>query len=202
MLRFAWRSIRRLANRLEGEDLHRLIRNNLCINITCGHHAPKHDGKIANVGAQMIVPADHRRSNPRKGQLGMASKKILVIEDNQHNMKLVRALLKLGSYQMLEADNAEKGIELARRHRPDLILMDIQLPGMDGLEATRAIKQDSQTKDIPIVALTAYAMAGDDEKALNAGCTAHISKPLDTRIFLDTIGKFFAPNTSNKSAKR
>ena len=117
----------------------------------------------------------------------MQRKKILMIEDNVLNMKLVRSLLKIGNYEMLEALDAETGIQLVRRHRPDLILMDIQLPGMDGLRATRIIKDDPDIKNIPVVAVTSYAMQGDDVKASEAGCSGYITKPINTKEFLKTI---------------
>jgi CheY-like chemotaxis protein len=121
----------------------------------------------------------------------MANETVLVIEDNEMNMKLVRSLLQLGKYSVLEAIDAENGIQLAREHHPDLILMDIQLPGMDGLTATREIKKDPAVKDITVVALTSYAMQGDEEKARDAGCAGYISKPIDTRSFLETVDQFF-----------
>ena len=120
----------------------------------------------------------------------MENKTILVVEDNELNMKLVRSLLQLENYQIIEADNAEKGIQLARDHHPDLILMDIQLPGMDGLKAAEFISNDENIKDIPIVALTSYAMEGDKEKALAAGCVGYITKPIETRCFSETIVKY------------
>lgn len=123
----------------------------------------------------------------------MASGTILVIEDNEMNMKLVRTLLQMGEYHVLEAMNAERGIELARELKPGLILMDIQLPGMDGLSATRLIKEDSALKDIPIVALTSYAMDGDREKAIQSGCEDYITKPIDTKSFFDKISRFVKP---------
>lgn len=120
----------------------------------------------------------------------MANETVLVIEDNEMNMKLARSLLQLGKYSVLEASDAENGIKLAREHHPDLILMDIQLPGMDGLTATREIKNDPAVKDITVIALTSYAMQGDEEKAKDAGCAGYISKPIDTRSFLETVGQF------------
>lgn len=121
----------------------------------------------------------------------MPDKKILVIEDNELNLKLVKNLLLLEKYTVLEAVNAESGLELARKEQPDLILMDIQLPGMDGLEATQILKHDDAMKNIPVVALTSYAMEGDEEKALAAGCNGYISKPIDTKGFKDIISQFF-----------
>ena len=120
----------------------------------------------------------------------MGNKRILVIEDNELNMKLVRELLALGKHTILEATNAETGIQMAHEHHPDLILMDIQLPGMDGLEASKIISNDGDLKDIPIVALTSYAMQGDEEKAKHSGCAGYITKPIDTRCFLSVISEF------------
>ena len=120
----------------------------------------------------------------------MPTKTILVVEDNALNMKLVKSLLKMGQHDMLEAPDAETGITLARDKRPDLILMDIQLPGMDGLTATRIIKEDPSVKDIPIVAFTSFAMEGDEKTAFSAGCVGYITKPIDTQNFLETLEEF------------
>ena len=126
----------------------------------------------------------------------MKIRTILVIEDNPLNMKLVKGLLKIGNYKMLEANDAESGIQLIREQQPDLVLMDIQLPGMDGLAATKILKEDSDLKDIPIVALTSYAMQGDKEKALEAGCSGYIAKPIDTRKFLETLALYLEDENS------
>ena len=120
----------------------------------------------------------------------MKNSTILVIEDNKLNMKLVRGMLSLGDYTMLEAMDAETGIQMAREYLPDLILMDIQLPGIDGLKATKIISNDANLKDIPILALTSYAMEGDKEKALAAGCVDYITKPIDVKKFLETVISF------------
>lgn len=124
----------------------------------------------------------------------MENKEILVIEDNQLNMKLVRSLLQLGKFKVREAMDAETGIKLAREQQPDLILMDIQLPGMDGLNATKIIRKDPDLSNIPVVALTSYAMQGDEEKAKSVGCIGYIAKPIDTRSFLDTVAGYLEPN--------
>ncbi len=118
------------------------------------------------------------------------TKNVLVIEDNSTNMKLVRTLLQLGEYDVIEAVNAETGIEMAKKNQPDLILMDIQLPGIDGFEATKILKASPHTAHIPIIALTSYAMDGDKKKAKEAGCDGYIAKPIDTRIFLSQIANF------------
>lgn len=122
----------------------------------------------------------------------MANDKILVIEDNQMNMMLIRDLLQLEGWRVLEARDAEEGIQLAREQPPLLILMDIQLPGMDGLCATRIIIGDPQLKNIPVVALTSYAMQGDMDKAKQAGCVGYITKPIDTRNFAEALAQYFA----------
>lgn len=121
----------------------------------------------------------------------METKNVLVVEDNDLNRKLFSEILEIGHYKAFTAVDAETGLELAREHHPDLILMDIQLPGMDGLSATRLIKKDPGLKNIPVVALTAYAMPEDEQKALDAGCSGYISKPVDVRTFLDKISSFF-----------
>ena len=120
----------------------------------------------------------------------MDNETILVIEDNALNMKLVTSLLGIGKYRVLAAEDAESGMQVARENYPDLILMDIQLPGMDGLTATKILKADQKLSAIPIIALTSHAMEGDDKKALDAGCDGYIAKPIDTKSFLATIGQF------------
>ena len=127
----------------------------------------------------------------------MENKTILVVEDDELNLKLVRTLLQVSKFNVLEAMDAEKGIRLAREQHPDLILMDIQLPGMDGLKATQIIKSDPDLKKIPVVALTAFAMQGDEEKALAAGCDGYITKPINTREFREKIENYYSPNADN-----
>lgn len=121
---------------------------------------------------------------------------ILVVEDNEMNMKLFRSLINKANLHIIEANNAEDGIQLAKIHKPNLILMDIQLPNMDGLQATRLLKQDKDTQisHIPIIAITSHAMVGDDKKATDAGCDGYITKPINTRTFLNEILLFINPN--------
>ncbi|MDY7036811.1 MAG: response regulator [Thermodesulfobacteriota bacterium] len=121
----------------------------------------------------------------------MENKTILIVEDDELNMKLLKGLLSLDRYHVLEAVNAEIAMDLIQEHKPDLILMDIQLPGIDGLSATQIIKGNPEFKDISIVALTSFAMQGDEEKAFSAGCNGYITKPIETRSFLDQISQFF-----------
>ena len=116
--------------------------------------------------------------------------KILIIEDNELNMKLIEAVLQTTECTLIKAIDAESGLDLVRENKPDLILMDIQLPGMDGLSATRIIKGDPDLNAIPIVALSSHAMLGDEDKAKDAGCDGYITKPIDTRTFLQAIGQY------------
>jgi CheY-like chemotaxis protein len=113
----------------------------------------------------------------------MVKGKILIIDDNPMNLELVSDLLEVNGFEVLQANDALTGIDIAKQEKPDLILMDIQLPGMDGLTATKILRAEPATKTIPIVALTAHAMKGDEKKVLYAGCVGYISKPIDTRAF-------------------
>jgi two-component system cell cycle response regulator DivK len=113
--------------------------------------------------------------------------KVLIIEDNAANMTLATFLLQSAGHSVLSATDAETGLTLARSQQPDLVLMDIQLPGMDGLEATGLLKSDESTRDIPVIALTALAMKGDEERIRAAGCDGYIAKPLAYKDFLATI---------------
>lgn len=119
----------------------------------------------------------------------MAEGKVLVIEDNPANLDLVVALLEIIGLDVISAMTAEDGIELAKAESPDLILMDISLPGMDGLTATRIIREDAKTSKIPVVAMSSHAMKGDKEKAIEAGCMGYIMKPLDTKEFIKYVEK-------------
>jgi two-component system cell cycle response regulator DivK len=114
-------------------------------------------------------------------------KTILIVEDEPKNLKLLRDLLQRFGYEILEALDGEQGVKLAGERMPDLILMDIMMPKMDGLEATRIIKANTKTKHIPIIALTSYAMKGDREKTIEAGCDGYLAKPFDIKEVLKTI---------------
>lgn len=120
----------------------------------------------------------------------MSGARILVVDDNPTNLKLVSDVLEYDGYQILKAVDAEAALEIVKSHPPDLILMDIALPGMDGLTLTRLLKGDGNTRTIVIVALTAYAMKGDDQKAHDAGCDGYITKPIDTRRLSDTVAGY------------
>jgi CheY-like chemotaxis protein len=122
----------------------------------------------------------------------MAGERILIVDDNATNLKLVAYLMKANGYTVDTALDAESAIVAIRNNHPDVILMDIQLPGIDGLELTRRLKADPATRDIVIVAVTAYAMKGDQAKALAAGCDDYITKPIDTRALPETIARHLA----------
>jgi CheY-like chemotaxis protein len=117
-------------------------------------------------------------------------KTILVVEDNEINMKLVVAVLELGNYRTLTASDAETGLPLARDHQPDLILMDLQLPGMDGVSATALLKADKKLKKIPVIALTGHASAGFGITPEEAGFSGLITKPFGVRSFLEAISGY------------
>ncbi|MBP7764555.1 MAG: response regulator [Deltaproteobacteria bacterium] len=117
-------------------------------------------------------------------------KKILVVEDNEQNRYLMEYMLKVNGYAVMMASSGEQAIVLAKSEKPDLILMDIQLPDLDGLEVTRRIRAAEADKRIPIVAVTSFAMTGDREKALAAGCDGYIEKPIDPENFLSSIAGY------------
>jgi two-component system cell cycle response regulator DivK len=118
------------------------------------------------------------------------TRRILVVEDQEDNRRIIRDLLQSVGYQLIEAADGAAGVRLAKEERPDLILMDIQLPVLDGYEATRRIKADPELRPIPIVVVTSYALSGDDAKAKTAGCDAYVAKPFSPRALLATIRKF------------
>ena len=117
-------------------------------------------------------------------------KTVLIVEDNELNMKLFHDLLAAHGYRTIQTRNGIEAIELARQHKPDLVLMDIQLPEVSGLEVTRWMKADKELHDIPVIAVTAFAMKGDEEKIREGGCEAYIAKPISVNQFLDTIRQF------------
>ncbi|NOY09679.1 MAG: response regulator [Spirochaetes bacterium] len=117
-------------------------------------------------------------------------KTVLAVEDNRLNRELIKKLIELNHYNAITAETAEAAFEIIKKTRPDLILMDIDLPGMDGLSATKKLKNDACFRDIPVIALSAYAMQDDKDKAIKAGCTDYIVKPIDLKIFSGTLNKY------------
>ena len=128
----------------------------------------------------------------------MSDVKILVVEDNPLNLELTADILEAAGYTVLQADNAERGIALARTERPALILMDVRLPGMDGLRATEVLKGEPETREIPVVALTAHAMKGDEDKALAAGCKGYITKPISARALPGEVAAVLSPGAADQ----
>jgi len=126
------------------------------------------------------------------GEFRVSSNAVLIVDDTPVNLKLVRVLLSRQGFDVRTANTAEEALELAQTFRPALVLADIQLPGMDGLEMTRRLKAAPETRDTVVLALTAFAMKGDEEKAFEAGCDGYITKPIDTRTFPDLIRKYLA----------
>lgn len=122
------------------------------------------------------------------------AKKVLIVEDNELNMKLFHDLLDAHGFTTVQTRNGLDALALAREHRPDLILMDIQLPEVSGLEVTRWLKEDDDLREIPVVAVTAFAMKGDEERIRSGGCEAYISKPISVASFLETIRQFTGAN--------
>jgi two-component system, cell cycle response regulator DivK len=118
------------------------------------------------------------------------SKRILIVEDQEDNRAILRDLLTSAGYNLIEAIDGAEGVEVAQRERPDLILMDIQLPIIDGYEATRRIKGQAELKSIPIIAVTSYALSGDEAKARAAGCDAYVTKPFSPRELLAIVRKY------------
>ena len=125
--------------------------------------------------------------NPETRQVG---KTVLIVEDNELNMKLFHDLLDAHGYRTLQTRNGIDALSMARKHRPNLILMDIQLPEVSGLEVTKWLKDDEELRDIPVIAVTAFAMKGDEERIRQGGCEAYISKPISIATFLDTVRRF------------
>jgi two-component system cell cycle response regulator DivK len=115
------------------------------------------------------------------------SKKILVVEDTEDNRQILRDLLGMAGYEMVEAHDGAEGVAKAAEHKPDLILMDIQMPVMDGYEATRQIKANPELKGIPVIAVTSYALSGDEQKTRDAGCDGYIAKPYSPRQMLSKV---------------
>jgi two-component system cell cycle response regulator DivK len=123
---------------------------------------------------------------------GNGAKTVLIVEDNDLNMKLFHDLLEAHGYETLQTKDGMEALKLARNHHPDLILMDIQLPEVSGLEVTKWIKEDDDLRSIPIIAVTAFAMKGDEEKIREGGCEAYIAKPISVANFLETVSRFLA----------
>ena len=131
-------------------------------------------------------------------EMPMPKKTVLIVEDNELNMKLFNDLLEAHGYNTIGTGNGLEALDLAREHRPDLILMDIQLPEVSGLEVTKWLKEDDTLRHIPVVAVTAFAMKGDEQRIREGGCEAYISKPISVAGFMGTLGKFLEDNENTE----
>lgn len=130
------------------------------------------------------------QSGPRMPEAQLAAKTVLIVEDNELNMKLFHDLLEAHGFGTLQTCSGMEALAIAREHRPDLIIMDIQLPEVSGLEVTKWLKDDDELCTIPVVAVTAYAMKGDEERIREGGCEAYLSKPISVTTFIDTVHRF------------
>ena len=140
---------------------------------------------------QEVFPGGTRRAaGPAGSNVVAMPKTVLIVEDNELNMKLFNDLLEAHGYTTIQTNSGVEAVELARRHRPNLILMDIQLPEVSGLEVTQWLKDDDELRSIPIVAITAFAMRGDEEKIRQGGCEAYLSKPISVVKFLETVRNY------------
>jgi len=134
-------------------------------------------------------------------ELNMSGEPILIVDDNSTNMKLVRILLASEGYDVRTAADAEEALNVLKEFYPRLILMDVQLPGIDGLELTRRLKSDPATRDITILGLTAYAMKGDKERIIAAGCDGYVPKPIDTRTLPELVAGYLQPMEGKKAER-
>jgi two-component system cell cycle response regulator DivK len=142
------------------------------------------------VNLDCVVMAQWPKLSPYKDGMGQMTKTVLVVEDNELNMKLFHDLLDAHGYRTLQTRSGMEALKIAREQKPDLILMDIQLPEVSGLEVTKWLKDDEALRDIPVVAVTAFAMKGDEERIRQGGCEAYISKPISIAAFLDTVRRY------------
>ena len=138
----------------------------------------------------MTYQENARAFEGNRPKVGGPAKTVLIVEDNELNMKLFHDLLDAHGYGIIETRNGMDALRLAREHRPSLILMDIQLPEVSGLEVTKWLKEDDALRDIPVVAVTAFAMKGDEERIRRGGCEAYISKPISIGTFIATVRRF------------
>jgi two-component system, cell cycle response regulator DivK len=125
--------------------------------------------------------------------------KVLIIEDNDRNRKLVKIILEANKYEVIEAETGEEALKYLQNNKPDVILLDIQLPNMSGITLAKMLKSSEETKNIPIIAVTAYAMKGDKERMLEAGCDAYVSKPIDTRQLPLMVAEMIKKDSSLRS---
>ena len=150
-----------------------------------------HSGGVTEMGScPMTYQQRSSTLERRRPAGGRTGKTVLIVEDNELNMKLFHDLLDAHGYDTLQTRNGMEALKIAREKRPNLILMDIQLPEVSGLEVTRWLKDDDDLREIPVIAVTAFAMKGDEERIRQGGCEAYISKPISVMSFIDTVRRF------------
>lgn len=140
----------------------------------------------------MVVVSMRRATDSieREGGCCMSTKCLLIVDDNTENLKLLLMVLATSGHDLVTATNANEALQAIERRMPDLVLLDLQLPGMDGLQLTRHLRADSRTQALPIVAVTAYAMRGDEDKAREAGCDGYLVKPIDKRLLREVVKSY------------
>lgn len=156
------------------------------------HKLPKGAWAIDMTYQEPGSNVERRGPDPR-----LATQSVLIVEDNELNMKLFNDLLSAHGYRTIQTRSGFEALDLARKHRPDLILMDIQLPEVSGLEVTKWLKDDDTLCQIPVIAVTAFAMKGDEERIRSGGCEAYVSKPISVMAFLETVRKFIGPSKAS-----
>ncbi len=149
------------------------------------YNKKKNGTETLSYGANIMAASDNSCS-----PAAASAKSVLIVEDNELNMKLFNDLLEAHGYRVLQTRDGLSALDIAREHRPDLILMDIQLPEVSGIEVTKWLKEDDELRSIPVIAVTAFAMKGDEEKIREGGCEAYISKPISVSHFLEQIDTF------------
>jgi two-component system, cell cycle response regulator DivK len=153
------------------------------------------DGHSEQGSGHMTYQATRAAVEGLKTGAASMSKTVLIVEDNELNMKLFHDLLDAHGYRTVQTRNGLDALALARKHRPDVILMDIQLPEVSGLEVIKWLKDDDDLCNIPVVAVTAFAMKGDEQRIRQSGCEAYISKPISLKLFIETVRRFTEPRT-------
>jgi len=167
-----------------------LAHGTVFVSVTIPAYLVRHSAEAKSDARGEPKPGTRAAGAAKTEKRGRMAKTVLIVEDNELNMKLFHDLLEAHGYRTIGTRNGIEALDLARQHRPDLVLMDIQLPEVSGLEVTKWLKDDPQLKSIPVVAVTAFAMKGDEERIREGGCEAYLSKPISVGKFIETIRHF------------